>query len=87
MRAYRIHNTIIAADIPEEALEFYREEISGALPDVIGEADYAATVTCLDGITRTVKERIHEEMDARNAWLLMGIPCDLHWPFVVGTLR
>ena len=86
MRAWRIHSTVIAADIAEEAREFYREEVGGAPPDTIEEADYSATVTCPDGTTRTVKERIHEEMDARNAWLRMGVPCELHWPFVIGTL-
>ncbi len=86
MRAWRIHDTVIAADIAEEACEFYREEVGGAPPDRVAEADYSATLTCPDGATRTVRERIHEEMDARNAWLRMGVPCELHWPFVVGTL-
>ena len=86
MQAYRIHNTVIAADIPEEARDFYREEIGGALPDVIEEVAYLAEVFCAGGTVKTVKERINEEMDARNAWLMMGIPCELHWPFVIGTL-
>ena len=86
MRAWRIQNMVIAADIAEEAREFYREEIGGPLPDVSGEADYGAAVACADGTIRTVRERIHEEMDARNDWLRMGVPCELHWPFVVGTV-
>ena len=86
MQAYRIHNTVIAADIPEEARDFYREEIGGALPDVIEEVAYLSEVFCTGGTVKTVKERINEEMDTRNDWLKMGIPCELHWPFVIGTL-
>jgi hypothetical protein len=86
MQAYRIHNTVIAADIPEEARDFYLEEIGGALPDVIEEVAYLAEVLCAGGTVKTVKERTNEELDARNAWLKMGIPCELHRPFVIGTL-
>jgi hypothetical protein len=32
MQAYRIHKMVIAADIAEEACEFYRKEIGGTLP-------------------------------------------------------
>jgi hypothetical protein len=86
MQAYRIHNTIIAADIPEEASAFYCEEIGGALPEVIEEVHYNREVCCPDGTVRTVMARIHQELDARNAWLMMGVPCELHFPFLVGTL-
>ena len=54
MRAWRIHDTVIAADIVEEACEFYCEEIGGPLPDVIGEADYSAAVASPGGAIRTV---------------------------------
>jgi hypothetical protein len=86
MQAYRIHKMVIAADIAEEACDFYRNEIGGTLPDVIEEMPYLMEVCCDDGTVKTIKARINEELDARNAWLRMGIPCDLHRPFVIGTL-
>jgi hypothetical protein len=86
MQAYRIHKIVIAADIEEEACEFYRREIGGTLPDVIEELSPSMDVCCDDGTIKTIKARINEELDARNDWLRMGIPCELHWPFVIGTL-
>jgi hypothetical protein len=86
MQAYRIHKIVIAADIEEEACAFYREEIGGTQPDVIEELPSLMEVCCDDGTVKTVKERINEEMDARNSWLIMGIPCELHRPFLIGTL-
>ena len=86
MQAYRIYKIVIAADTEEEALKFYREEIGGALPDVIEEMTYLLEVCCEDGTFKTVKARINEELDTRNSWLIMGIPCELHHPFVIGTL-
>jgi hypothetical protein len=77
---------VIAADIVEEACEFYRKEIGGTLPDVIEELPYLMEVCCEDGTVKTIKARIDEELDARNAWLIMGIPCELLRPFVIGTL-
>lgn len=86
VQAYKIQKTIIAADIEEEACEFYRKEIGGTVPDVIEELSPSMDVYCDDGTFKTIKARINEELDARNEWLRMGIPCELHWPFVVGTL-
>jgi hypothetical protein len=92
MQAYKIHNLIIVADIKEEACDFYRQEIGGELPDtpnvidVIEELPSVMEVCCDDGTVKTIKTRINEEMDTRNAWLNMGVPCELHWPFVIGTL-
>jgi hypothetical protein len=89
MQAYRIHKSIVVADIKEEACDFYRQEIGDDLPDVpelIEELPSLMEVCCDDGTFKTIKTRINEEMDARNAWLNMGVPCDLHWPFVIGTL-
>jgi hypothetical protein len=77
---------VIAADIEEEACAFYREEIGVTLPDVIEELPSLMEVCCDDGTVKTVKARINEELDARNSWLIMGIPCELHRPFVIGTL-
>ena len=89
MQAYKIHNLIIVADIKEEACDFYRLEIGGELPnvpDLIEELPSLMEVCSDDGTFKTIKTRINEEMDARNAWLNMGVPCDLHWPFVIGTM-
>jgi hypothetical protein len=86
MQAYRIHKMVIAADSIEEACAFYHEEIGGALPDAIEELPYVIEVCCDDGTVKPVKARINEELDARNTWLLLGIPCELHRPFLIGTL-
>jgi hypothetical protein len=86
MQAYKINKIVIAADTAEEACAFYREEIGGTLPDVIEELPYLIEVCCDDGTVKPAKARINEEMDARNSWLIMGIPCELHSPFVIGTL-
>ncbi len=86
MQAYRIHKMVIAADMEEDACEFYRREICGTPPDVIEELPHSMNVRCEDGTVKTIKTRINEELDARNDWLNMGIPCELHWPFFVGTL-
>lgn len=92
MQAYRIDKLAIAADIREEACDFYRQEIGSDLPDaqnmidMIEELPFLMEVCCEDGTVKTIKARINEELDARNAWLNMGVPCDLHWPFLIGTL-
>ncbi len=92
MQAYKINKLVIAADIKDEACDFYRQEIGGNLPDMPDMADMieelppSMEVCCDDGTVKTIKTRINEELDARNAWLNMGVPCDLHWPFVIGTL-
>jgi hypothetical protein len=87
MQAYRINNAVIAADVSDEARDFFLVEIGGPLPADIIEVHYLTEVFCTDGTVKTVRERINEELDARNAWLRMGIPCELHEPFVVGTLK
>ena len=86
MQAYRIHKMVIAADTAEEACAFYHEEIGGTPPDTIEELPYLMEVSCDNGTVKPVKARINEELDARNSWLIMGIPCELHRPFLIGTL-
>jgi hypothetical protein len=86
MKAYKINNLVIAADIEEEACEFYRREIDGAPPGMIEELFPSMELYCEDGTVKTIRDRINEELDARNEWLRMGIPCDIHFPFVIGTL-
>ena len=77
---------VIAADTQEEASAFYREETGGTPPDAIEELSYSIEVCCDDGTVKPAKVRINEELDARNSWLIMGIPCELHRPFLIGTL-
>ncbi|MDD5168144.1 MAG: hypothetical protein PHN75_04960 [Syntrophales bacterium] len=83
---------IIVADIKEDACNFYRQEISGDLPaapnviEIIEELPYEMEVRGDDGTFKTIKTRINEELDTRNYWLNLGVPCDLHWPFVIGQM-
>jgi len=89
MQGYKINEIVIAADTKEEACTYYCKEIGGMLPDVpdaIEELPYLSHVCCEDGTMKTIKERVNEEMDARNDWLKLGIPCELHDPFVIGKL-
>jgi hypothetical protein len=87
MQAYRINHTVVAADILDDARDWFLAEIGGSLPADIVEVHYTTEVCCADGTVKTIKERINEELDARNDWLRMGVPCELHCPFVVGTLK
>lgn len=83
MRAYQVDHTVIVADIPEEAREFFIREIAGRIPGVVEELHSSHEILCGDGIVRTVKTIINDEMERRNEWLRLGVPCELHWPFVV----
>jgi hypothetical protein len=76
MQAYRIYNLVIAADVDDEAREFYRREIGGTPPDAMEELSPSVDVRCKDGTLKTIRDRINEEMDARNDWLRMGIPAN-----------
>jgi len=86
MKGYRIHKIVVAADSEAEACAYYGAEIGGTLPDVIEELPYLTEVCCDDGAIKTVKDRINEELDTRNSWMIMGVPCELYFPFVIGTL-
>lgn len=83
MKAFRVEHCVIAADVAEEAEEFFLREISGRPPCAVEELVSSHEILCADGTVRTVKTIIHEEMDRRNEWLRMGVPCELHWPFLV----
>lgn len=87
MKAYRISHVVIAADIPDDARNFFVDEMGCALPAGIEEIHESTPIPCPDGTVKTVRERIDEELDARNVWLRMGVPCDLHWPFIIGFLK
>ena len=82
MNAYRVNRCIIAADVIEEAEGFFRAEI-GEPVAVIEEISLNTEISIEDGAVRTVKALINEELDRRNEWLRLGVPCELHWPFVV----
>jgi hypothetical protein len=83
MKAFRVDHCIIAADVPEDAVEFFLREISGKSPGTVEELVSSYEILCADGAVRTVKTIINEEMERRNEWLRMGVPCELHWPFLL----
>jgi len=83
MRAYQVDHCVIVADIPEEAREFFIREIAGRIPRVVEELASSHEIRCGDGMVRTVKTIINDEMERRNEWLRLGVPCELHWPFPV----
>lgn len=86
MKAYRINNYIIATDILEDAKDFFTHEIGDTLPPTIEEVNKKDEITCDDGRALTIKEIINEELDRRQDWLRMGIPCEMHIPFIVKKL-
>ena len=82
MKAFRINNLIIAADFIEEAREFFIAEAGESLlTDIVEIA--VSTELLKDGLKKTIKDLINEELDRRNEWLRMGVPCDLYWPFII----
>lgn len=83
MKAYRIGGYVIAADFPDDAKAFFLDEIGEPLPPSIEELDWLAEVSCEDGTTATIKSIVNRTLDERNAWLRMGIPCDLYHPFII----
>jgi len=87
MRAYQVDHCVIVADVPEEAREFFIREIAGSPPRVLEELAYSHEILCGDGVVRTVKTVINDEMERRNEWLRLGVPCELHWPFLAEEKR
>ncbi len=86
MKAYRIGNCIIAADVIHDARLFFSTEIGDPLPDHIEEMDWLTEVPGEDGTIKTIKAIVNETLDERNAWLRLGVPCDLYFPFLVARL-
>ncbi|HRR42704.1 MAG TPA: hypothetical protein P5244_15845 [Syntrophales bacterium] len=82
MKAFRMNKYIICAELLEEAKEFFVREIGEALPADIDELSWDCEVCSASGETRTLRDIINGVMDERSAWLRMGIPCDLLWPFI-----
>ncbi len=79
MKAYRMGDKIIAAWFEQDAVKFFCEETGGTPPDPIEEISVEETVP--EG--GRIKEIINKVLDERNAWLRMGVPCELDWPFFV----
>ena len=86
MDAYKINNYIICAGLLEEAKNFFRNEVGEPLPAHIEKVEWDCVVPCEGGKDKTIRDIINYVLDERNDWLRMGIPCDLHYPFVVAKL-
>ncbi len=86
MEAFKIGDHIIAADTEEDARHFFREEVGKAPPDVIEQVSVSLEVPAGEGKMATIRDLINKTMDERSAWLRMGVPCDLHWPFIITKL-
>ncbi|NPV05846.1 MAG: hypothetical protein HPY67_14065 [Syntrophaceae bacterium] len=87
MEAYRIGDHIVAADTEEDARHFYREEVGMEAPAVIEVLSVSLEVQAGEGKTATIRELMNKVMDERSAWLRMGVPCELHWPFIIAKLK
>jgi hypothetical protein len=79
MKAYRIGDAIIAAWFESDAVKFFCDETGGAPPGPVEEMDVEAAAP--EG--GKVKDIINKVLDERNAWLRMGVPCELDWPFFI----
>lgn len=86
MEAFRIGNLIIAADTLKEACLFYSEETGEESPTHGESISVYTEITLKNGEKLLITDVINRVMDERNAWLRMGIPCDLHYPFVITKL-
>ena len=87
MEAYKIGDHVIAADTEEDARHFYKDEVGKDPPAVIEELNVSLEVPAGEGKTATIRDLINKIMDERNDWLRMGVPCDLHYPFIVAKLK
>ncbi|HVO68160.1 MAG TPA: hypothetical protein VMT12_16920 [Syntrophales bacterium] len=86
MKAYKINKYIICADTQEEAKGFFRNECREPLPAHIEEMGWECAITCESGENTTIRDIINCVLDERNTWLRMGVPCDLHHPFIIVKL-
>jgi hypothetical protein len=87
MEAYRIGDHVIAADTEEDARLFYKDEVGKESPPVIEVLSVSLEVPAGEGKTATIRDLINKTMDERSAWLRLGVPCDLHWPFIIAKLK
>lgn len=86
MEAYKIENYIIAADLPEDAEGMFVHELGGTLPVTKEKIDINESITRDDGRVMTIKEIINEELDNRQQWRRLGVPCETYRPFVIKRL-
>jgi hypothetical protein len=86
MEAFRIGDHVIAADTEEDARLFYKHELGKDPPPVIKELSVSRDVPAGEGKTASIRDIMNKVLDERNAWLRLGVPCDLHFPFVVAKL-
>jgi hypothetical protein len=86
MNAYKIDKYIICADVPDEAKNFFLYEVGEPLSADVEMMEWDCVVPCENGENKTIRDIINRVLDERNDWLRMGIPCDLHCPFVIAQL-
>jgi hypothetical protein len=87
MEAFKIGNHIIAADTEEDARLFYREEVGEAPPAVIEQLSVSLEVPAGEGKTAAIRDLMNKIIDERCAWLRMGVPCEVHLPFIISQLK
>ncbi len=87
MEAYRIGDYIVAADTEEDALHYYREEVGEPPPAAVQHLSISEEVPVGEGQSATIRDLINKIMDERCSWLRLGVPCELHWPFIVAKLK
>jgi hypothetical protein len=86
MDVFRIGDYVIAADTEEDARHFYEEEVGKVPPAIVEELSISLEVPAGKGKTATIRDLMNKIMDERNAWLRMGVPCELHFPYIVTKL-
>ncbi len=87
MKAFKIENHIIAADLMEDAINMFKHEVSGDVPEDVENVDLNDEIECEDGRIMTVKEIINEILDERQAWMRMGFVCEIYRPFLIRKLK
>lgn len=83
MKAYRMGDNIIAAWFEDDAVKFFLDQTGGPPPGLIEEMNVEEAAP--EG--GRIKDIINKVLDERNAWLRMGVPCELDWPFFVWQRR
>ena len=86
MEAYRITDHVIAADTEEDARLFYKHEVGKDPPPAVEALSVSLEVPAGEGKTASIRDIVNKVMDERNSWLRLGVPCELHFPFVVAKL-
>ena len=87
MVAYRIRDHVIAADAEEDARLFYTYEVGMDPPPVIEELSVSLEVPAGEGETASIRDIMNRVLDERNSWLRLGVPCELHHPFIVAKVK